>query len=919
MFLFYNFDSPSESKAYDKGKLFERLVGIIVDHVGYTAINFRQKRDNLEYDIVASNKLTGDKLVGEAKAYEKKISDQIITFYGKMALYWAEDPNTVGIFISISELTPDVKGQVDKLIKINRNFRYIVADQIIDVLSLHACYLNLKQIKAESEKRSSHKAGETYLLVTDRGNYYIQLLIPKEMTLPLFFCVYDCYGNNIQDIEFMGTLKSNIDVLKDLNILEQHEKGYYNEEELEKENEKDNFLGVLSGSGWFDYLFPAPPDKFIGRETIILKFSTLFNSVRKEETSTRVCQILSRSGVGKSSITLKLENNAMIQGDVGIGVDSRNIRTETDILNIFQMLTIKINTMFNSFINIPSNQKEITPAIQGSEIILKEHNKIAIIFLDQFESVFSRPKIYNQIIDYILEFCSFNYRLMFCIARKNDQPTTYDESSEIDLNRLNGISQSFLLEDFKLPEAEFLIDKMKGELGRPLIKALKEQVLEISNGFPWLLKKFCAHIIKLVNTGKTQTNIMQTGMQLEDLFSEDLEALDEIIREFFNRLVHYLPATHADLTETFKDEDLAHKLKILQNNHRLIRLTGRTYDTYNDVLKEYMKTGKIFLSKRYIFRLYPGPVIVLFEKIVKHNWTNINEILSNTKQAEGAINNKLKVLRLVELIEGTNEFFKPTEAAKKADYESKIKEFLNGILKQNTLVREVNIKIQREKSITLDDLVSFLQREMPFIDANNETWSNYGRYFSSWIDYVGISDYKSGQLFPVGEGQNTSKMLLPSIYMPQLERFIETLAKSATPKNVIQLAKEMGRKSINGAIADTVYLDLLEQHLGKNYTLNNAGNAFALMSRAQRKEFVSSKLRSINIIQTYCNDVNNGIDADEAFQTLCITANFQGWSVETTKWKHKLLRNWLIYCGLILKKRRSNNENDNGQLEFEFE
>ncbi|WP_186323417.1 hypothetical protein [Paenibacillus xylanexedens] len=916
MFIFLNFDSPSESKSYDKGLLFENLVCKIVGHVGYKHITCRQKRDNLEYDIVAVNKLTGKNLVGEAKAYEKKISDQIMTFYGKMAIFWADDPNTLGLFISVSHLTPDVKGQIDKLCDINSNFRYIVADEIIDLLSKNANYLTFEQVKAISETRTSFRPGETYLLISDRGDYYIQLLIPKETTLPVLYCVYDCYGNLIKDNKFLNLIKNKIDVLRELKV---YDDGEYSYKLHTNANDKENFLGVLSGSGWFDYLFPAPPDKFIGREKIISKFTFLFDSVRNDETSTRVCQILSRSGVGKSSITLKLENEAINRGDIALGIDSRNIRTETDLLNIFQLLTKEINRFFDTKINLPSNQSEISGAVQESELLLKERNKIAIIFLDQFESVFSRPKLYNQIIDYILEFCSFNYRLMFCIARKNDQPTTYDESSEIDLNRLNGISQTYLLDDFKLLEAEFLIDKMKTELGRPLIQPLKEQVLEISNGFPWLLKKFCAHIIKLVKNGKTQTNIMQTGMQLENLFNEDLEALDEIVREFFHRLIHYLPATHTDLTEVFKDEDLSYKLKTLQNNHRLIRLTGRTYDTYNDVLKEYMKTGKIYLSKRYIFRLYPVPVIVLFEKIIKNNWNSVVDILNNTKQAAGAINNKLKVLRQVELIEGTNENFKPTEPARKAYHESKLKEYLSSILKQNTLVREVNSKVQKEKKVILDDLIYFLEKEMPFIDANNATWSTYGRYFSSWIDYVGIIDYKSGQLVPVGEGVSTSKMLLPSIYMPQLERFIYTLANSTTPKNVIQLAQDMGRKSINGAIADSLYLDLIEPQLGRNYTLNQAGENFAVMDKYQRREFISNKLKSITIIKTYYTDINDGMDSDIAFQRLCETAGFQGWSIETTKWKHKLLRNWLFYCGLIVKKRSKKSVIDQGQIEFIFD
>ena len=82
-----------------------------------------------------------------------------------------------------------------------------------------------------------------------------------------------------------------------------------------------------------------------------------------------------------------------------------------------------------------------------------------------------------------------------------------------------------------------MISHINDEIGTSLIKPLKEQVLEISNGFPWLLKKYCAHIIKLVRSGEKQKNIVQSGMQLEDLFNEDILALDEAIREFFYRLI----------------------------------------------------------------------------------------------------------------------------------------------------------------------------------------------------------------------------------------------------------------------------------------------------------------------------------------------------------------------------------------------
>lgn len=908
-FSFLNLDNPSESKSYDKGKLFERLCSVIVENVGYSNIDFREKKENLEYDIVAYNRLTGKKLVGEAKAYEKKISEQIMTFFAKMAIHWIEDKDTQGLFISVSELTPDVKGQIDTIRTVHSNFRYIIADEIIDILSTHANYQTITQIKRKSESSyPCNRAGETYFLVTDRGDFFIQLLINEGMTLPSSFSVYNSFGNQVTDINFLGIIKEKIDVLKELNFLVEN-----NSTHVYENSDKLSFLGVPSGSGWFDYYFPAPPDKFIGRDMILSKFNRLIEEVRNGGTTIRVCEILSRSGVGKSSVTLKLEYDSNQIGDIGIVVDSRNIRTDTDILNIFQTLLRKANSSLNLNIELPSSQKEISSNIHQLDKVLKSQFKVAIVFLDQFESIFSKPKVYNQILDIIIEFCSFRYNVFFCIARKNDQPTTYDESSEIDLKRLTGISKAFKLEDFKLPEAESLIDKMKSELRRPLIKSLKEQVLEISNGFPWLIKKFCAHIIKLVKDGQTQTNIMQTGMQLEDLFYEDLAALDELLREFFYRLVNFLPATHADLTEKFNDSDLFFKLTSLQNDYRLIRLTGRTYDTYNDVLKEYMKAGYISLTKRYIFRLYPTQIVVLFEQIIKNNWNNIDQILRDTRQAEGVIYNKLRGLRQVELLDGTKDSFKPTEAAMKAYNDSKLVDYLNAVLKQNTLVREVINKVHMNKSLKIDELQLYLQEEMPFIDANESTWLSYARYFATWLHYTQIVSYKNGALYPLGEeltlSMNSTRGILPSIYMQQLERFIETLSASHSPKTSIQLANEMGRKTINGAIADSAFLNLIEQNVGRGYAATTIGHQFSKMSKTERKAYISQKLASEPVINYYIEEVVRGIDPDQAFDNLCEKANFHGWSTETVKWKHKLLRNWLLYSGLINRKGRSKNDN----------
>ena len=136
-------------------------------------------------------------------------------------------------------------------------------------------------------------------------------------------------------------------------------------------------------------------------------------------------------------------------------------------------------------------------------------------------------------------------------------------------------------------------------------------------------------------------------MQLEDLFNEDILALDEAIREFFYRLIAYLPSTYAELSEIFTDEDLSIKLKILQNDYRLIRLTGRTYDTYNDILKEFVKTGHVNLSRRYLIRYTPNTVLNLYKIIVSKNLCNVDQIVENSRVKKTSIINILKGLIII--------------------------------------------------------------------------------------------------------------------------------------------------------------------------------------------------------------------------------------------------------------------------------
>ena len=85
----------------------------------------------------------------------------------------------------------------------------------------------------------------------------------------------------------------------------------------------------------------------------------------------------------------------------------------------------------------------------------------------------------------------------------------------------------------------------------------------------------------------------------------------------------------------------------MQNDYRLIRLTGRTYDTYNDILKEFVKTGHVNLSRRYLIRYTPNTVLNLYKIIVSKNLCNVDQIVENSRVKKTSIINLLKGLIII--------------------------------------------------------------------------------------------------------------------------------------------------------------------------------------------------------------------------------------------------------------------------------
>jgi hypothetical protein len=911
MFTFIDFSSTNATAAQDQGKLFEKLIRDVVNACGYTDIELRAKISSMEYDIKARQKLDSSSLIGEAKAHIKKIDGATLTsFVGKMFPLWMKNKRTLGLFISTSDFTPDAKDYLHIIPENEANLKNIVGLEILDILSREGNYLTVNQIKTKAQNDFNARPGDTLFLVSDRGNYFIQLLIRKDETRPRAFCVYHNDGTNITELEFGRLLKSRIPELEELLFWPSELKG------TSFLDSRQSRITTIQGIGWFDYKFPAPPECFVGRTNQIDKFISFVNRSKNQKSRVAVFQILSRSGVGKSSFLLKIQSEITKDKTVSAIADARNFRSSLDLLEFIQEFIQSSNNIYDTKIPTPYNLKEGLLYIEKSSVLLNENNNLGIFFVDQFESLFSKPDVYAAFIDMLTDITHRCDNILFCIARKNDQPTTYDERAKIDLEYLREISETVLLEDFSRVEALRLLEHIQDEVGQPLLDKLKEMVLEFSQGFPWLHKRICAHLISLLKKGATQEELVQAGLKPDELFREELSDLDEVELDFLRRLVQYLPATIEELSDVFREGEVLTKRLTSLQHHRLIRLTGRTYDTYNDVLKEYLKTGKIPFAIKYVFRVSPAVTLNLLNRIQTHNWKSLSDIREKERKSKGGILNRLRELRLLGLLEYSKGNIELAEVTVNAFHDGTLGQIVRNRVKQNGLVKDVLDKLAAVDRIKLDQLKDILKSSMPLLDVAEETWETYVKTLSNWLDRMNLAHLVGDNLvlcqdknavfqeeFIKGghpRGLLPHEYFLPSTYIKGLFSYLEFIDK--TEQKNQNYAVVLSHKQMEKAIIDCYAMNLVMKTLDQSVKLTPQGKRF-LVSSVEAKVIIKDFLLAKPNIVSYLNKIGyNSAFHTKILRETLIEINPE-WTNNTWKWRSKVLANWLVYADLIKRKK----------------
>lgn len=749
MFVFYHTKQKNDNKSYYKGILFEQLLKEYLEKLGYK-VELRRKQNSLEYDIAGSSSITKRKIIGEAKAHGNNIGGEILSsFVGKLLPLGLIEKKIDGLFLSISPLTAEADNYLDAIKQYDVSC--YCGKKLYSSLFEYLQLPNIDCIKKEIDENQFMIQSDN-LLVTDLGYYIALILSNSESVAPTFLMLIDKFGNKVTDNSFIETVIDNCQEFTGLKPYIYNSNSNENEARVIEQ-------GLLVGESWLDYRLPAGPNYFVGRTKII-------NEILKNITScnsSNIIQIKSRSGVGKSSM-LSMIANRLLKEHINVELhDIRNIKNIMDFNTVIRRFTGANYT--------PQDLRDIEDLIH-KYVVTNPKNK-SVFMVDQFESSFFNTEVFSAYETLSQIFLKYPKNLFIIFARKNDQLTTFDDT-KISLERLNSISKSYVLSDFTRSEAGELIRNINESSEIRIGQDILSYVLEFAQGFPWLLKRTMSHLVKLINQPIIhQDELFAVGLRLDDLFEEELDGLDEIEKDYLFKIAQKLPADVNQLQKYFEEDPFLIKVLDKLTQMRLIRMSGSTYDTYNDVFKEYLVYKRIPEFKPIvIYRAYPNRIINSFLKIINKESITTKELIDFLGLKRGSMFNFIKEWRNLNLIERDNDNWVIPIKVHEA-FENKT---LGVYIRRQILDNDVVIRLLKQNTIKPffeEEIATFIKEQFPFVQASKDTWEVYSNILKSWlINFKIISINKEHKLEIINNDRDEISKELSN-----LENFDSTIRK----------------------------------------------------------------------------------------------------------------------------------------------
>jgi len=773
----------------------------------------RLRVTGMEIDLLAKGEDSPRKILVECKAHRDPIAAEVITkLIGNVTLRRAD----AGWLFSTSDLTKDGRGLWEEIQSDSehaRSFTWYSPTRTLQVLIDQRSIIDPLRL---SQSLASFEVGDWSLIVTPAGKFWLAELLDEGV--PAKYAVFDATNGVVKsasDAHTIARASSRYLSLKSIDLSRPTLSP-------QSRSERAVVARVISGDSWNDPR-PARPADFVGRDDLLREIATFIEQVRTNQTSTRSFAVLAPSGWGKSSLALQLVkrvDSEPIRSCSITAVDSRSASSASFVAEALR-LTLrdaskrgaidKNNKLRIQSLREPLDSSDLKLALDD----LRKAGWVAVLLFDQFEELFSKEslfEVFNAVRDLSLDIDASQAPVILGFAWKTDVSLPQQHPAYHLWHQLADRRRSFRVSEFGPGEVAKVISKAERATGNKLSKPLRSRLVEQCQGLPWLLKKLLVHVFQRVSTAESQYLLLERELEIDLLFKEDLEQLQEVHTRCLKYIASRAPVAVAEVEENFSREVTNH----LINQHLLVR-SGMNYVIYWDIFRDYLVEERVpEIPWARTFQRTPAIALKALNVLGEKGPLTASALGAYIKAPEGAVLNILGDLVALQLVDSSSAGLYQLATHLDTLTPASIARITRNQLKRHVVSRAIERTWERGRPVDYDDWVNFVSKEqLRSKTFSKSTRRSYALNLRSWLLFAGLLEMQpDGIARPDGEG---AQMGMTSPQSQVAGMFLGTSTPSRLQELTIKLwtqqngisRTELESSRFRNAIADATALGLV--------------------------------------------------------------------------------------------------------------
>ncbi|MBN2872734.1 MAG: restriction endonuclease [Halothiobacillaceae bacterium] len=510
----------------------------------------------------------------------------------------------------------------------------------------------------------------------------------------------------------------------------------------EPSSESTTVIPVAVGDQWRDYR-PARPEDFVGRKEHQDRVLALVDAVAHRRTRTRVFALLGDSGMGKSSLIVKLQDRFQNKRHRGrmfmLAVDVRAARSQSypyaALIECLTRAAAAFGYQDLPPIKIEDQTQPLSSAsVQAHLSTFERDNRVVCLVFDQFEELYSKPElfaVFEAMQRLLLDVVGMQSSLVLGFAWKTDATVHQDHPAYHMWHRLADHRYELTLRALDAAEVSAAVTKFEKELGEKLNPALRRQVMETSRGLPWLLKILSIHLLEQLEAGKSQAELIDGALDAKSLFDRQIQSLNAPEVTCLRAIAATAPADWYEVIETFGTDVLRSLV-----DKRLVVRSGDRVAVYWDIFREYLLTKSVPPVPVTYLPTAPSlhALIALASELRTDRWRAIDELAGVAGVAPKTAGNIVRDLVMLGVATREGDAARLVEGLAQGD--EAVLGRLRESLSRHALMAELR-RLPAGSEIHRPDVVDMLRRINPAAHHRRQTWEMYADRMIHWLVATG--------------------------------------------------------------------------------------------------------------------------------------------------------------------------------------